>query len=123
MIQPTKLIKSFGYALEGLAHAWKFDQNLRIHVLIAVIVLLLAYFLQVPFIEVIILSVLIILVITTEMINTAIENMVDLITSEHRQEAKIAKDVSSGMVFIAAVGSLVVGLLIFLPYIFKLITQ
>jgi undecaprenol kinase len=53
------------------------------------------------------------------MINTAIEMMVDLITKEHREEAKIAKDVASGMVLITVSGAVIVGLLIFLPYLVR----
>ena len=67
-----------------------------------------------------ILGVIILLVIITEMINTTIENMVDLITKEHHEEAKRAKDVASGMVLLAASGSVIVGILIFLPHILRL---
>ncbi len=120
MIQLTRLVKSFGYAFEGLQHAFTYDQNLRIHFLVAIVVIIFCVVLGVSALEMGLLGVMIILVITTEMINTAIERMVDLITKEHRVEAKIAKDVSSGMVFVSAVGSVIVGVLIFLPYILRL---
>ena len=67
-----------------------------------------------------ILGVVILLVISSEMINTAIEEMVNLITSEHKKEAKIAKDVAAGMVLVTSVGSVIIGFLIFTPYVFKL---
>lgn len=120
MIQLTRLIKSFGYAFEGLRHAFIYDQNLRIHFFVAIVVIIVSIILHVSAVEMGLLGVMIILVITTEMINTAIERMVDLITKEHRIEAKIAKDVSSGMVFVSAVGSVIVGALIFLPYLIRL---
>ena len=60
------------------------------------------------------------MVITAEMINSAIEKMVDLITKEHRQEAKIAKDVAAGMVLVTAIAAAIIGTLIFLPYVVKL---
>ncbi len=63
----------------------------------------------------------ILLVICTEMINTAIEEMVNLLTNEHRLEAKIAKDVSAGMVLLTAMGSVIVGILVFTPHILKLL--
>jgi diacylglycerol kinase (ATP) len=119
MINFRRLYKGFGFAFEGVGHALKKDQNLRIHFVIAFIVMLMSLFFKVNPFEMGILGVMIILVIVTEMINTAIENMVDLITKEYHQEAKIAKDVSSGMVLITAVGSVVVGLLIFLPYVLR----
>lgn len=64
-----------------------------------------------------ILGVMILLVICAEMINSSIEQMVDLITIEHRKEAKIAKDVTAGMVLLTLLGSIIVGILIFLPHV------
>lgn len=119
MINIPQLFKSFTYAFEGVIHALKSDQNLRIHFVIASIVIAVSVWLRVTPYEMGILGVVILLVITTEMINTAIEHMVDLITKEHREEAKLAKDVSSGMVFVAAVGSVVVGILILFPYVLR----
>jgi diacylglycerol kinase (ATP) len=117
MIDLSKLINSFSYALEGLQFAWRNDQNLRIHLLIALIVFLLTYVLNFTTFDRAVIVLTIVMVITAEMINTAIEKMVDLITSEHRVKAKIAKDVSSAMVLVSAVGSIVVGVVIFLPYL------
>lgn len=67
-----------------------------------------------------ILGVMILLVIVAEMINTAIEEMVNFVTVEHKREAKIAKDVAAGMVLITAIGSIIVGILVFAPHILKL---
>src|SRR6185436_11855125 len=111
MIELRKLLKSFGYAFEGLEHAYKYDQNLRIHFFIGALVVLASVILQVDPYEMGILGITILLVMVTEMINSAIERMVDLITKEHRADAKIAKDVSAGMVFLTATGSLIVGIL------------
>ncbi len=119
MFNLSVFFKSFHYASQGIHHVWKHDQNFRIHLLIAGIVIAASIFFQVNPFEMGILGVMIVLVITTEMINSAIENMVDLITLEHRAEAKIAKDVASGMVLIASAGSVVVGILVFLPHIFR----
>jgi len=57
------------------------------------------------------------MVITAEMVNTSIEAMVDLISLEWRKDAHIAKDVSAGMVLIAAIFSVIIGIYIFLPKI------
>ena len=64
----------------------------------------------------------IVLVISTEMINASIEQMVNLIVTEHRKEAKIAKDVAAGMVLVASIVSVIVGLLILAPYILRFFT-
>ncbi len=117
MIKHRTLLKSFGYALNGIRFAIHEDQNIRIHILAAIVVVGLSLFFKVNAFEMGILGVMILLVITTEMINTALEKTVDLITKEYREEAKIAKDVGAGMVLISAVGSLIVGILIFTPYV------
>lgn len=117
---PKLFVKSFQYAFVGLHYAIVHNQNLRFHVTIAILVVLASIFFHVSAFEMGILGVMIVLVIASEMINTAIEQMVDLITKEHRQEAKIAKDVAAGMVLVAAMGSIIVGILIFVPHILKL---
>lgn len=115
-----KLLKnSFSYAAEGIRFAFKNDQNMRIHGVMAILVVLASLFFKVTPSEMGILAVVIILVITTEMINTSIEKMTDLITREYRTEAKIAKDVAAGMVLLAALGSVIVGIFIFTPYLMK----
>jgi diacylglycerol kinase (ATP) len=119
MFESKRLVKSFHYALQGIHYAFRSQQNVRIHVVVGVLVVAAALFFQVTAFEIGILAVMILLVLATEMINTAIEMMVDLITKEHREEAKIAKDVASGMVLITVSGAVIVGLLIFLPYLVR----
>lgn len=112
-------MKSFGYALSGIWYAFKYNQNLRIHFVAAILVIELSIIFHVTPFEKGILGLMILLVMCTEMVNTAIEQMTDLITKEHREEAKIAKDVSAGMVLLTAIGSVIVGILIFIPYILR----
>lgn len=120
MIHHRTLVKSFGYAFEGIYYALRYNQNLRIHFIVAYLVILASIYFQVTPFEMGILGLTILLVISAEMINTSIEQMVDLIASDHRKEAKIAKDVAAGMVLLTAVGSVMVGVLIFTPYITRL---
>lgn len=120
MVDIQKLSKSFQYAFEGIAHAFKNDQNLRIHFVIGLIVIIVSILLRVNSFEKGILGITILFVICAEMINSAIEQMVDLISTEHRKEAKIAKDVAAGMVLLTAVGSVIIGILIFTPYLLTL---
>lgn len=114
------LLNSFKYAFEGVWHALKNNRNLRIDFIIALIVIILSVIFHVNSYERGILGITILLVICSEMINTSLEEMVNLITQEHRKEAKIAKDVAAGMVLIAAIGSIIVGIFIFAPYISRL---
>lgn len=117
MINFKKLPKSFTYAFEGIHYALNSDQNLIIHFIVAMIVIAASMILKVTAIEMAILGLTILLVIAAEMINTALEKTVDLITREHRVEAKIAKDISSGMVLISAIGAIIIGLVIFVPHL------
>lgn len=119
MLNHRSLTKSFGYAFEGIWYALKYNQNLRVHCIVAMLVIFASIFFHVSHFEMGILGVMIILVICAEMINSAIEEMTNLIVKEHRQEAKIAKDVSAGMVLVTVIGSVIVGFLIFIPYILK----
>lgn len=71
--------------------------------------------------EWVIITLTVFLVFVAEMVNTSIEAMVDLITTEWHEEAKIAKDVSSGMVLMAVLGSIIIGALIFLPHLLQIL--
>ncbi len=120
-MQHRKLFSSFKYAFSGLIYAFSYNQNIRIHFFIAILVILASIIFNVNAFEMGILGVMILLVISTEMINTAIEEMVNLIANDHRKEAKIAKDVAAGMVLLTTFGSVVVGVLIFLPHLLRLL--
>lgn len=120
MISIKDLMKSFGYAFEGVRYALEHDQNLRIHFAIASVVMIVSILLHISSFEMGIIGLMILLVIMGEMINSAVEQMVDLISSEHRKQAKIAKDVAAGMVLVTAMGSVIVGILIFIPHILRL---
>lgn len=111
--------KSFKYASAGVWWALKYNQNLRFHFAAAIIVIIASVIAHINAFEMGILGVMILIVVCTEMINTVVEEMVDLITQEHRQQAKIAKDVAAGMVLLSAMGSVIVGFLVFTPHILK----
>ncbi len=119
MFDIKKFFKSFHYALQGVHYALNNDQNLVVHFIVALLVILASIILKVNPFEMGILGVTILVVISTEMINSAIEKMIDLITKEHRAEAKIAKDISAGMVLLTAIGAAIIGVLIFVPHILK----
>lgn len=121
MISPRRFIKSFKYAFEGIHYAFKNDQNLLAHILVAFLVINVSIALKVTPFEMAILGLTIMMVIVAEMVNSAIEKMVDLITKEHRQEAKIAKDVAAGMVLVTAVAAAIIGTLTLLPYFLRLL--
>ncbi|MEK7570918.1 MAG: diacylglycerol kinase family protein [Patescibacteria group bacterium] len=119
MIDIKRFVKSFKFALEGINYALNNDQNLVVHFIAALCVVIASIIFDISPFEMGILGLTILLVIAAEMINSAIEKMVDLITKEHRMEAKIAKDVSSGMVLVTAIGSIIIGILVFTPYLLR----
>lgn len=116
--KPT-FFQSLGFAMQGIKVAIRHNRNIRIHIVIAVLVIALSFVLGLSQSEKAIIAMIILLVISSEMINTAIEEVIDLVTKDYREEAKFAKDVSAGMVLIVAAGSVVVGLLIFLPHLLR----
>ncbi len=111
-------ILSFKYAGEGIWTALKEEPNLKVHFLIALIVLVLGWFLEISFLEFLIVILTIGIVISIELTNTAIEAVVDSFTDKVHPAAKKAKDVSAGAVLIVSVMAAIVGIAIFLPYIY-----
>ena len=114
-----KLIKSFKYAIEGINTGIKQERNMKIHIIIMILVIIFGIILKISKIEWIICIILFGNVISLELVNTAIENAVDLITLEKKPKAKIAKDVAAGSVLIVAITSAIIGLIIFIPKILK----
>lgn len=116
-----KFIKSFTYAFEGIRLALKLDQNVRFHVVVGVLVTLVSLMLKVNTFEFLFIVFAIFFVIITELLNTAVEEMTNLIVKEHRMEAKIAKDVAAAAVLLAALYAVIVGLVILLPKLLAVI--
>ncbi|EGK12742.1 diacylglycerol kinase family protein [Kroppenstedtia eburnea] len=116
-MRKSSLLASFRYALEGLKYTLVTQQNMRIHFLAALGVLLFSLWLPLTKVEVLILFVCILLVIVAELINTAVEAVIDLVTRDFHPLAKVAKDVAAGAVLLSAGMAVVVGLSIFYPYL------
>lgn len=117
MFSLSKLQNSFKFALEGIRISVNENQNIKIHIITAIFVVIFALLIGLNRYEFFAVGVLIVLVISAEMINSAIEEVVNLLVNEHRKEAKIAKDVSAGMVLMISIFALVVGFFIFIPHV------
>ncbi len=122
-LDKKRLINSFKYAFKGIVSAYKDEQNLRIHTVVAILVLLFGFILKLSKLEFIICVILIGLVLMAEFFNTAIENAVDLVTLEKNPYAKIAKDTAAAGVLVFAMISAIVGLIIFIPKIILFIGE
>jgi len=116
-----RLRKSFGYAFKGIDDVIEHEPNMKIHVVVAILVVIMAIILKVSIIEWIILVLLIGAVLAAETINTTIENLVDMYTKEYDEKAKIVKDTAAGTVLILAITSAIIGLIIFIPKIIYLL--
>lgn len=114
----TKLIFSFKYAFEGIITTIKEERNMFIHFLIAIIVVITGIYVRLSLNEWFICLLLFALVFSLELINTAIENTVDLVATKKNKKAKIAKDAAAGAVLIAAIFASIIGIIIFLPKFF-----
>lgn len=114
------VIHSFRYAIEGILYATRNERNMKIHVCIAGCVIVFGFVLNVSTVEWLFLLFAIFGVLSLELINSAIERVVDLLTKDFHPLAKRAKDFAAGAVFIYAILSVIVGLIIFLPKIMML---
>ncbi|MBI2120168.1 MAG: diacylglycerol kinase family protein [Parcubacteria group bacterium] len=110
-------IISFKHAWDGIWYSLTTQPNFQVHVIAAFAVIFAAWYFQVTKVEWIMLLFAIALVFVAEMLNTAIESVTDILILEFNKHAKIAKDVAAGMVLLSAVFAVVVGLIIFFPYL------
>ena len=117
MTAPKKppITKSFGYAFEGIGTCIKKERNMKIHCAAAVLVVIAGVILKISLLEWCICLTLFGLIMALELVNTAVEAVVDLVTEERKPLAKIAKDTAAGAVLIAAIMAAIAGIIIFLP--------
>lgn len=108
-----KFWHSFRFAAHGIASAFKSELNMRIHSGLAVIVLAAAVIFRLPPSSWMLLLLAITLVLSTELLNTAIEATVDLVSPEIHPLAKTAKDTAAGAVLLAAAFAVIVGIYVF----------
>ena len=111
-------LRSFVYAWAGIAYAWRTQRNFRVEVVIGALALGLGLLLKINLSSIL---VMIALVLTLEMINTALEALVDLSSPTYHPLAKIAKDVAAGAVLMASCISVLVGMALFLEPILRLL--
>lgn len=107
---------SFKNAFAGLIWSLKTQPNFQVHGFLSLLAILGGWYFGITKTEYLIILFTIVLGFVVEMVNTAIECMTDLITTEWKEKAKIAKDVSAGMMLMVAFGALVVVFVIFMPY-------
>lgn len=115
-----RFINSFHYSWDGIKYAFKYEQSMFIHVLVTLLVVICGIVLKLDFQEWLLCIVLIGLVIATELVNTAIEAVVDLACPEIHPLAKTAKDTAAAAVLVFAITAVLCGLFLFVPKIIAL---
>src|SRR5512136_2048369 len=113
-------LRSFGYAFEGIAYVVRTQRNMRVHLVIAGLVIVAGILLRVTAVEWAIMALTMGVVFASEMVNTVAELAVDLLTEEYHPMAKIAKDVSAAAVLVTAIAAVAVGIAIFGPRLWRL---
>lgn len=112
---------SFKYCYDGIRYAFYHEQNIIVMLVMGIIAMILGIVLDISYTERLVAILLIGMVLSLEMINTAIEAVVNLVTKEKKPLAKVAKDCASGAVGIASIFALILGLLIYLPKLIELL--
>ena len=120
-LDKKRLTNSFKYAFEGILQAYVGEQNLKIHTVIAVLVIIFGFILKISYTEWLVCLVLIGLVLMAEFFNTSIEYLVDLTSPEIHPLAKATKDTASAGVLMMAIISAIIGLIIFVPKLISFI--
>jgi diacylglycerol kinase len=110
-------LKSFKYAFRGLFLAIKSERNLKIHLFIALLVIIFGFVLKISAVEWFAVFCCIALVISTELINTAIEKLADFVCQNRNKQIGQIKDISAAAVVVCAIFSVIIGVIIFLPKI------
>lgn len=118
-----RLDKSFKYAFAGFKFAYKTEPNLKFHTFFGICVLIAGIVFKISTIEWIFLVSIIGLVIGAELLNTAIEHLVDLATQEYKRKAMLAKDTAAAYVMILSLTATAIGVIIFLPKIIDIIKE
>lgn len=119
-MKPTRFIDSLNCAIDGIIYTARTQKHMRRHFMAALVLLVAVLFLRVTPLEFTLLTVSVCFVLFAELLNTAVEVVVDLVSPGYHPLAKTAKDVAAGGVLVAAIGAAVMGYLILSRYIFPL---
>ena len=115
-----RLSSAFKYAFKGFGKVYKNENNMKVHVVVAILVVLCGLF-KVSTLEWIILIFAIGLVIGAEVLNTCIENLVDLVTKDYNKYAENAKDTAAAHTLVLSITAAIIGLIVFIPKLIDII--
>ena len=112
-MEMKKLLESFNHAINGVIDAARTQRNMKIHIIASIAVLIACFFFDISKAEFLSLAITITMVISAELVNTALEAVVDLNTNYYHPLAKVAKNAAAGAVLVTAINAILVGYIIF----------
>ena len=115
-----RFLNSIKYSIQGLVHGYKNEQSLWLHGISSILAIILGIILNISFNQWAIILIALVVVLAVELLNTAIEATVDLVTKEIHPLAKVAKDSASAAAFVSSIVATIICLFIFIPYIIDL---
>lgn len=119
-MKDNKPFVGLSFAWNGLLHVIKNERNLRIHIFITIVVIAIGYYFTLTLIEWTIIFLVIGFVLVTEVFNTVVEELINYLNPTIHPTAKVIKDMAAGAVLLAAIFSIIIGLLIFAPKVYEL---
>ncbi|MEI6596602.1 MAG: diacylglycerol kinase family protein [bacterium] len=120
MIKLSRLFKSYGYAIKGLFKTFQEEQNLKIQILASLIVLILGIYFSISRLEWAILTLVVCLVLTAEITNSAVERITDVLKPRINTYVKEIKDIMAAAVLLSSMAAVIIGVIIFFPYVYKI---
>ncbi len=114
-----RIAESFRYAVRGVMTAYREERQMKIHTLAAVAAIACGVIADLPRAEWAILALTIAMVIVLELVNTAVERVVDMVTEEYHPLAEKAKDIAAGAVLVGAIVSVIIGICLFAPRVIE----
>jgi len=120
MIRLSRLLKSYSYAIKGLFKTFREEQNLKIQIFASLTVLILGIYFSISLIEWAILTLAVCLVLTAEITNSAVERITDVLKPRINTYVKEIKDIMAAAVLLSSTAALIVGLIVFWPYVNKI---
>lgn len=114
-------ISALKNSFNGIKYVFTTQRNLKIQLIIGIVVVFTGIILKISIVEWAIITTIISMVFFSELLNTVVETIVDMITIEYNERAKIAKDIAAGAVTLVSIASVIIGLLIFLPQMLEII--
>ena len=122
MIKIKKFLQSVKYAWKGLKYVFKYEQNFRLQIFFAVVVLIISALVSLRKHEIIVIILLILAVLVLELLNSALEAFADIVKPRLHGQVAIVKNIMAGMVFLTSLVAMIIGIIIFWPYIFELLS-